>query len=119
MSNQINYAIYTRTACDDSEGTTNRLQYNECMDFVKDYGLQGNFIHYSDPRVSGNTINREGLRRLIADVRLGFITVIIITDPLRLSRRTTVLVKLIEFFACKNVKLYVCRESIPCPLKKI
>src|SRR5262252_7977079 len=54
---------------------------------------------YMDAGVSGVTLVRPGLRRLLADCRAGKVGTVVAKDPDRLSRHTSQLIALLDLFA--------------------
>jgi site-specific DNA recombinase len=60
---------------------------------------------YMDPGVSGSSLDRPDLQRLIADCHAGKIDTIITQDPERLSRDTSQLVALLHIFQKAGVRV--------------
>jgi DNA invertase Pin-like site-specific DNA recombinase len=60
---------------------------------------------YSDRAASGMTLDRPELRKLIADCHAGKIGVVLVTDPVRLSRGTGQLVSLLDIFRKTGVRI--------------
>jgi site-specific DNA recombinase len=90
---------YYRTACakesDPLAGV--RIQEKEIRRYAKRHGV---FISaaYADAGVSGVTLDRPELQRLIADCRAGRIGTIVTRDPDRLSRDMGQLIALLHIF---------------------
>ena len=60
---------------------------------------------YIDPGVSGVTLERPELQRLIADCRAGKIATVVTKDPARLSRDTSQLIALLHIFGKAGVNV--------------
>jgi site-specific DNA recombinase len=92
-------AAYCRTACaterDPLSGV--RLQEKEIRRYAKRHGqvITGT---YAEAGVSGITLERPELQRLIADCRAGLIETVITKDPARLSRDSGQLLALLHIF---------------------
>jgi Resolvase, N terminal domain len=66
--------------------------------------------HYADGGISGGTLERPALRRLLCDVEAGLIDVVVVYKVDRLSRSLTDFAKLVDVFDAENIsKSYVSR----------
>ena len=72
-------------------------QVNEILRYAADHGLT---VHemYLDMGMSGISLERAELQRLLADCRAGKIDTVLTTDPERLSRNTGQLFTLLNIF---------------------
>lgn len=71
-------------------------------------------VVYGDEGISGtkDESGRPGLAKLMADVRAGKISAVIVLDLSRLGRRTGLVLDLVEELSRHNVSLVSCKESI-------
>jgi DNA invertase Pin-like site-specific DNA recombinase len=60
---------------------------------------------YMDPGVSGSSLDRPDLQRLIADCHAGKIAMVIMQDPERLSRDASQLLALLHIFQKTGVRI--------------
>lgn len=84
-------AIYTRVSTDNQVGgrfDSCESQLAICRDHIKKNAGQGWFevAHYSDPAISGSTMNRPGLRQLMRQIETGGVKVVLIFKLERMSR---------------------------------
>jgi DNA invertase Pin-like site-specific DNA recombinase len=109
MSNKIRCAIYTRKSSDDGlEQEFNSLdaQREACEAFVRSQrglGWVALSSRYDDGGLSGGTMERPALKRLLRDVEAGLIDVVVVYKIDRLSRSLTDFAKLVEVFERHNV----------------
>jgi hypothetical protein len=97
---------YCRTACtvahDPLSGV--RLQEEELRHYAKSKGLAIR-VSYAEAGVSGITLERPELQRLLADCRAGLIDTVITKDHDRLSRDNGQLLLLLQFFRKAGVRV--------------
>jgi DNA invertase Pin-like site-specific DNA recombinase len=94
---------YCRSACEPlGRPSPVRSQARELRQYVKPRGLTIRET-YMDPAASGRTLDRPGLRKLIADCHAGKIGTVVTTDPERLSRDTGQLIALLDVFRTTGV----------------
>lgn len=84
-------AIYTRVSTDNQVGgrfDSCESQLAICRDHIGKHVGQGwiEVAHYSDPAVSGSTMNRPGLRQLLRQIETGGVKVVLIFKLERMSR---------------------------------
>ena len=102
-------AIYTRKSTEEGlEMEFNSLdaQRDACESYVasqKAAGWSAIREGYDDGGVSGSTLDRPGLKRLLADVEAGLIDVIVVYKIDRLSRSLMDFAKLVEIFERNQV----------------
>lgn len=98
-------AVYTRQSVP-SEGdlTSCEVQREMCLRFAKSRGLR---ISGDDEGISGATLERPALQRLLSGVRAGVIGAVVEHRLGRLSRRVCDCSALLEEFKAHNVRLFV------------
>lgn len=82
-------AIYTRVSTDNQVGgrfDSCESQLGICRDFIRRNAGWVEVAHYSDPAVSGSSMNRPGLRELMRHIERGGVKVILIFKLERMSR---------------------------------
>lgn len=84
-------AIYTRVSTDNQVGgrfDSCESQLAICRDYIRRHGDRGwvEVANYSDPAVSGSTMDRPGLRALMRQIEAGGVKVILIFKLERMSR---------------------------------
>jgi site-specific DNA recombinase len=100
-----NVVAYCRSACEPHRGPSAvRRQAQAIRQYAKGRGLAIRSI-YMDAGVSGCSLDRPDLQRLIADCRAGKIGTIITQDPDRLSRDTSQLLALLHIFEKTGVRV--------------
>lgn len=99
-------AVYARVSTEEQaeKGTSLTDQVERCAARVRDLGL-GEPRVYSDPGVSGATLDRAGLTALRDVVRAGEVKLIVCLDPDRLSRRLAHQLLLTEEFERADCRL--------------
>ena len=85
-------AVYTRKSTEeglDREFNSLDAQRDSCQAYVASQRAEGWTLlpdHYDDGGVSGATLDRPALRRLLADIRRGLVDVVVVYKLDRLSR---------------------------------
>jgi len=105
-------AIYTRTATPDDQ--TNLLQRLSCEKYIIGKGSDGWALSteiYEDNGVSGDTIIRPALQRLMEDIVEGEIDIVIVQGIDRLSRSANTFCEITEFLNFYNIPLVSVREG--------
>jgi len=103
---------YCRTASalnsDQVSGITRQM--NEILGYAADHGL---IVHkmYLDVGMSGISLERPELQRLLADWRAGKIDTVLTTDPARLSRDTGQLFLALEVLCDTDVHIEFATEA--------
>lgn len=109
MSNQIHCAIYTRKSSEEGlEQSFNSLdaQHEACEAFVRSQQHEGwrrIATLYDDGGFSGGNIERPALKRLMADIHAGKVSIVVVYKVDRLSRSLAGFAKLVEQFDKFNV----------------
>ncbi len=97
-------AVYTRKSSEDGlDMAFNSLdaQREACQAYVLSQKAEGWLLlpdHYDDGGYSGGTIERPGLKRLLADIEAGAVDVVVVYKIDRLSRSLLDFTKLVEVF---------------------
>src|SRR4030081_1397879 len=97
-------AIYTRKSTEDNldlEFNSLDAQREACEAYIKSQAHEGWRLvldHYGDGGLSGASLDRPALQNLLADVRAGKITVVVVYKVDRLTRSLTDFAKLVELF---------------------
>jgi len=100
-----NVVAYCRSAWEPQRGPSAvRRQARAIRQYAKERGSVIRSI-YTDPGVSGSSLDRPELQRLIADCYAGKIGTIITQDPERLSRDTSQLAALLHIFQKAGVRV--------------
>lgn len=114
-SRQPAIAAYVRVSTDEQarSGLGLDAQRRRCaaMALVKEWPDP---IFYADEGISGtkDASKRPGLGRLLADVRAGTYTAVVILSLDRLGRKTRIVLDLVEEFTRCGVTLVSCKESL-------
>lgn len=101
-------AVYTRQSVR-SEGdlTSCEVQREMCMRFAKSRGLPVSGERFDDEGITGVTLERPALQRLLSAVRAGSVGAVVVHRLDRLSRRVRDCSALVEEFKAHNVRLYI------------
>ena len=97
-------AIYTRKSSEEGlEQDFNSLdaQHEACAAYVKSQASEGWKLvrdRYDDGGISGGTLQRPGLQRLLADIAAGHVDVVVVYKVDRLTRSLLDFAKLVEAF---------------------
>ena len=99
---KIRCAIYTRKSTDqglDQAFNSLDAQYEACKAYIASQTHEGwrlHKTHYEDAALSGGTLNRDGLQRLLADIEAGRIDMIVVYKIDRLTRSLSDFSKIME-----------------------
>jgi site-specific DNA recombinase len=102
-------AIYTRKSSEEGleqEFNSLHAQREACEAFIKSQqheGWQGLRDRYDDGGLSGGTLERPALQRLLADVGEGKVDVVVVYKVDRLTRSLADFAKIVELFDAKGV----------------
>src|SRR5438034_1493528 len=97
-------AIYTRKSSEhnlDLEFNSLDAQREACEAYIKSQAHEGWRLipdHYDDGGLSGASLDRPALQKLLADVRAGKITIVVVYKVDRLTRSLADFAKLVELF---------------------
>ena len=102
-------AIYARKSRITNKGDSIGVQFKQCVEYAKkelrlddDYP----FMEYEDKGLSGYFSDRPDFQRMLRDVQDGKIRAIVCYKLDRIGRKTTDLLRLMDFFEKYNVDLY-------------
>ena len=116
-SRKVRCAIYTRKSSEEGlEQEFNSLdaQRDSCSAYIasqKSEGWVELADHYNDGGVSGGTLDRPALKRLLADIEDGRIDVVVVYKIDRLSRALMDFAKLVEVFDRNSVTFVSVTQS--------
>lgn len=107
--------IYLRLSKDDEQEDESQSISNQ-RDYIMNYITNNNLIlidEYIDDGISGTQFDRDGWKRLIADIEIGHINMVITKDTSRLGRNLSKsLYYSTEYFQEKNVRYVALTEGI-------
>jgi DNA invertase Pin-like site-specific DNA recombinase len=115
---KLRCAVYTRKSTDEGlEKEFNSLdaQRAACKAFVASQRSEGwVLVHdrYDDGGVSGGTLDRPALKRLVADIEAGLVDVVVVYKVDRLSRSLMDFAKLVETFEAHDVTFVAITQSL-------
>src|ERR1700746_3803267 len=104
IANPQRCAIYTRKSTEhnlDLEFNSLDAQREACEAYIKSQAHEGwrlNPVRYDDGGFSGASLDRPALQKLLADVRAGEITIVVVYKVDRLTRSLADFAKLVELF---------------------
>ena len=110
-------AVYTRKSSEEGleqEFNSLHAQRDACDAFVASQRSEGWVLvrdHYDDGGISGGTMERPGLKRLLADIEDGLIDVVVVYKIDRLSRSLMDFSKLVEVFDRNGVTFVSVTQS--------
>ena len=100
--------IYTRQSVrTEGDLTSCEVQREMCLRFAKPRGLRVSSERFDDEGISGATLERPALRRLLSLVRTGAIGGMVVQRLDRLSRRVNDCAALLEELKTHNVRLFI------------
>lgn len=108
-------AIYARKSRITNKGDSIGVQFKQCAEYAKkelrlddDY----RFLEYEDKGMSGYFSDRPDFQRMLRDVEAGKIRAIVCYKLDRIGRKTTDLLRLMDFLEKYNVDLLICSNGI-------
>lgn len=108
-------AIYARKSRITNKGDSIGVQFKQSADYaVNQLSLPEDyeFLHYEDKGLSGYYSDRPDFQRLLHDIDKGKIKAVACYKLDRISRKTSDLMRLLEYFERHNVTLLVCSNNI-------
>jgi DNA invertase Pin-like site-specific DNA recombinase len=114
---KIRAAVYTRKSSEeglDMEFNSLDAQREACEAYITSQRSEGWVLvpdRYDDGGVSGGTLDRPALRRLLADIERGLIDVVVVYKIDRLSRALMDFAKLVEVFDANSVTFVSVTQS--------
>jgi DNA invertase Pin-like site-specific DNA recombinase len=117
IKRKLRCAIYTRKSSEEGleqEFNSLHAQRESCEAYIASQRSEGWALireHYDDGGVSGGTLERPGLKLLLADIEEGLIDVVVVYKIDRLSRSLMDFSKLVEVFDRNNVTFVSVTQS--------
>jgi Resolvase, N terminal domain len=114
---KVRCAVYTRKSSEeglDMEFNSLDAQREACEAYIASQKPEGWVLvhdHYDDGGVSGGTLERPALKRLLADIEFGKVDVVVVYKIDRLSRSLMDFAKLVEVFERRNVTFVSVTQS--------
>lgn len=114
---KVRCAVYTRKSSEeglDQEFNSLDAQREACEAYVASQRAEGWLLipdYYDDGGYSGGTLERPGLKRLLADIEEGRVDVVVVYKIDRLSRSLMDFAKLVEAFERNNVTFVSVTQS--------
>ncbi|ALK08975.1 recombinase family protein [Blastochloris viridis] len=114
---KVRCAVYTRKSSEeglDMEFNSLDAQREACESYIASQRSEGWVLvpdHYDDGGISGGTLERPALKRLIADIENGRIDVVVVYKIDRLSRSLMDFAKLVEVFERHSVTFVSVTQS--------
>jgi DNA invertase Pin-like site-specific DNA recombinase len=115
---KLRCAVYTRKSTDeglDKEFNSLDAQRAACEAYIASQRSEGwVLVHdrYEDGGVSGGTLDRPALKRLLADIEAGLVDVVLVYKVDRLSRSLMDFAKLVETFEAHEVTFVAITQSL-------
>ena len=117
MARRVRCAVYTRKSTDEGlEKEFNSLdaQRESCEAYIASQRTEGWVLvpdYYDDGGISGGTLERPALQRLLRDIEAGLVDVVAVNKIDRLSRSLMDFAKLVETFDAHNVTFVSITQS--------
>src|SRR3954451_4399874 len=114
---KIRCAIYTRKSSEeglDQDFNSLDAQHEACAAYIKSQASEGWKLvrdRYDDGGISGGTLKRPGLQRLLADINAGHIDIVVVYKVDRLTRSLLDFSKLVEAFDKAGVSFVSVTQS--------
>ncbi len=114
---KLRCAVYTRKSSEeglDMEFNSLDAQREACEAFIASQRAEGWVLvreRYDDGGISGGTLERPALKRLVADIQEGLVDVVVVYKIDRLSRSLVDFTKLVEVFDANNVTFVSVTQS--------
>jgi site-specific DNA recombinase len=114
---KLRCAVYTRKSSEeglDQEFSSLDAQRDSCEAYIASQKAEGWWLlrdRYDDGGISGATLERPALKRLIADIEAGRVDIVVVYKIDRLSRALMDFAKLVEVFDRNNVTFVSVTQS--------
>ncbi len=114
---KLRCAVYTRKSSEEGleqEFNSLHAQREACEAYIASQRSEGWVLvrdHYDDGGISGGTLERPGLKRLMEDIELGLVDVVVVYKIDRLSRSLADFAKLVEVFDRNGVTFVSVTQS--------
>lgn len=103
----MTYGIYVRVSTDEQvkHGTSLKEQIRKCREKALKLGAS-EINEYVDDGITGTTMERPQLKKLVADAERGILEAVVVLDPDRLARNLTHLLIVVDTLQQTNVTLH-------------
>jgi DNA invertase Pin-like site-specific DNA recombinase len=114
---KLRCAVYTRKSSEEGleqEFNSLHAQREACESYIASQRSEGWVLvrdHYDDGGISGGTLDRAALQRLLADIEEGLVDVVVVYKIDRLSRSLADFAKLVEVFDRNSVTFVSVTQS--------
>lgn len=108
-------AIYARKSRVTNKGDSIGVQFKQCAEYAKrELSLDDDytFMNYEDKGLSGYYSDRPNFQRMLHDIEMGKIRAIVCYKLDRVGRRTSDLLRLLDFLEKHKVDLLICSNNI-------
>ena len=108
-------AIYARKSRITNKGDSIGVQFKQCAEYAKrELILDENytFLEYEDKGLSGYYSDRPDFQRMLRDIEMGKIRAVVCYKLDRIGRKTSDLLRLLDFLEKHKVDLLICSNNI-------
>ena len=108
-------AIYARKSRITNKGDSIGVQFKQCAEYAKrEMHLDDNykFLEYEDKGLSGYYSDRPDFQRMLHDIEMGKIRAVVCYKLDRIGRKTSDLLRLLDFLEKHKVDLLICSNNI-------
>ena len=108
-------AIYARKSRITNKGDSIGVQFKQCAEYaIRELSLDDDytFINYEDKGLSGYYSDRPDFRRMLHDIEMGKIRAVVCYKLDRIGRKTSDLLRLLDFLEKHKVDLLICSNNI-------
>lgn len=108
-------AIYSRKSRITNKGDSIGVQFKQCADQAKrELSLEDDysFMEYEDKGLSGYYSDIPDFQRMLHNIEMGKIRAVVCYKLDRIGRKTTDLLRLLDFFEKHKVYLLICSNNI-------
>ncbi len=108
-------AIYARKSRITNKGDSIGVQFKQCAEYAKrelQLNDNYNFMEYEDKGLSGYYSDRPDFQRMLHDIEMGKIRAIVCYKSDRIGRKTSDLLRLLDFLEKHKVDLLICSNNI-------
>lgn len=108
-------AIYARKSRITNKGDSIGVQFKQCAEYAKrELRLDENynFMEYEDKGLSGYYSDRPDFQRMLHDIEMGKIRAVVCYKLDRIGRKTSDLLRLLDFLEKHKVDLLICSNNI-------
>lgn len=108
-------AIYARKSRITNKGDSIGVQFKQCAEYARrELSLDDNyqFMEYEDKGLSGYYSDRPDFQRMLHDIEMGKIRAVVCYKLDRIGRKTTDLLRLLDFLEKHKVDLLICSNNI-------